>query len=143
MLQTTNVLLGYLWVFLPSCFSRFFYYQFCILFVLFSSWFYLFILFICIQFIFPCSYVSLSFSSQGTPLVALSFMDMSCRRPFLPRPCPQFFCERDTLSRMMKMIKSQSKKLKRESNSNVTQHKYIIRLDLNYHKRFGYGLACK
>ncbi|XP_057526470.1 protein VASCULATURE COMPLEXITY AND CONNECTIVITY-like isoform X2 [Amaranthus tricolor] len=37
--------------------------------------------------LFSC-YVLLSFSSRGTPLVALSFMGMSCRRPSLPRPCP-------------------------------------------------------
>ena len=37
---------------------------------------------------FTCSYVSLSFSSRGTPLAMLSFMGMGCRRPYLPKPCP-------------------------------------------------------
>ena len=37
---------------------------------------------------FSRSYVSLSFSSWGTPLAALSFVGMSFHRPSLPRPCP-------------------------------------------------------
>ena len=48
---------------------------------------YLFYLYAFLLF-FPCTYVLLFFSSWGTPLVALSFMGMSCRRPSLPKPCP-------------------------------------------------------
>ena len=34
-----------------------------------------------------CSYVSISLSSRGTPLVTLFFISMSCCRPSFPRPC--------------------------------------------------------
>ena len=102
MFQTTDILLDYLLVFLPSCFSRFFYCQFFVFF--FCSWFYLFILFIG-NFYLSCVVMSLYlFSIRGNPLAALSFKGMSCRRSSLSRPCPQFFYECDILGMMMRMI---------------------------------------
>ena len=63
------------------------------------------LLFFLLQVFFPYSYVSVSFSSQGTHLAALSSMGMSCRRPSLSKPCPQFFFyERDIVGWMMMMM---------------------------------------
>ena len=103
MFQTIDVLLDYLLVLLSSCFSHFFYYQFFVLFYFVVGPTYLFYLY-AFNLSVPCSFVSLSFSSWEIPLVALFFIGMSCRRCFLPRPCPQFFNERDTLGRMMMII---------------------------------------
>ena len=85
MFRTTDVLFDYLLVFLVFASLVSFTISFC--FVLFCSWFYLFIFYK--HWIYLSRVVTpLSFSSGGTPLAALSFIGMSCLCPFLRKPCP-------------------------------------------------------